>query len=38
VRSGAPLLGQHTRVVLLSLGYSDKEIKALEKAGAVACG
>ncbi len=37
VRSGAPLLGQHTRVVLLSLGYSDKEIKALEKAGAVAC-
>ena len=37
VRSAAPLLGQHTRVVLLSLGYSDKEIKALEKSGAVAC-
>jgi crotonobetainyl-CoA:carnitine CoA-transferase CaiB-like acyl-CoA transferase len=37
VRSAAPLLGQHTRVVLMSLGYSDKEIKALEKSGAVAC-
>ena len=37
VRSAAPLLGQHTRVVLLSLGYSDKDIKALEKSGAVAC-
>jgi crotonobetainyl-CoA:carnitine CoA-transferase CaiB-like acyl-CoA transferase len=37
VRSAAPLLGQHTRVVLLSLGYSDKEIKALETSGAVAC-
>ena len=38
VRSAAPLLGQHTRVVLMSLGYSDQEIKALEKSGAVACG
>jgi crotonobetainyl-CoA:carnitine CoA-transferase CaiB-like acyl-CoA transferase len=37
VRSAAPLLGQHTRAVLLSLGYSDKEIKALEKSGAVVC-
>jgi crotonobetainyl-CoA:carnitine CoA-transferase CaiB-like acyl-CoA transferase len=37
VRSAAPLLGQHTRAVLLSLGYSDKEIKALEKRGAVVC-
>jgi len=37
VRSAAPLLGQHTRVVLMSLGYSDQEIKALEKSGAVAC-
>ena len=37
VRSAAPLLGQHTRVVLMSLGYSEKEIKALEKSGAVVC-
>ena len=37
VRSAAPLLGQHTRAVLLSLGYSDAEIKALEKGGAVLC-
>jgi crotonobetainyl-CoA:carnitine CoA-transferase CaiB-like acyl-CoA transferase len=37
VRSAAPLLGQHTRVVLMSLGYSDPQIKALEKSGAVAC-
>ena len=37
VRSAAPLLGQHTRVVLMSLGYSDQEIEALEKTGAVAC-
>jgi crotonobetainyl-CoA:carnitine CoA-transferase CaiB-like acyl-CoA transferase len=37
VRSAAPLLGQHTRAVLLSLGYSDKEIRALEKSGAVVC-
>jgi crotonobetainyl-CoA:carnitine CoA-transferase CaiB-like acyl-CoA transferase len=37
VRSAAPLLGQHTRIILMSLGYSDKEIKALEKSGAVAC-
>jgi crotonobetainyl-CoA:carnitine CoA-transferase CaiB-like acyl-CoA transferase len=37
VRTAAPLLGQHTRVVLMSLGYSDKEIKSLEKNGAVVC-
>jgi crotonobetainyl-CoA:carnitine CoA-transferase CaiB-like acyl-CoA transferase len=37
VRSAAPLLGQHTRVVLMSLGYSDPQIKALERSGAVAC-
>jgi len=37
VRSAAPLLGQHTRAVLMSLGYSDQEIKALEKNGAVVC-
>ncbi len=37
VRSPAPLLGQHTRGVLMSLGYSEAEIKALVKSGAVAC-
>jgi crotonobetainyl-CoA:carnitine CoA-transferase CaiB-like acyl-CoA transferase len=38
VRRAAPLLGQHTREVLGSLGYSEREIQALERAGAVACG
>jgi len=38
VRRAAPLLGQHTREVLGSLGYSEPEIQALERAGAVACG
>lgn len=38
VRSAAPLLGQHTRAVLRSLDYSDAQIDALERAGAVACG
>jgi crotonobetainyl-CoA:carnitine CoA-transferase CaiB-like acyl-CoA transferase len=37
VRRAAPLLGQHTREVLGSLGYSELEIQALERAGAVAC-
>jgi crotonobetainyl-CoA:carnitine CoA-transferase CaiB-like acyl-CoA transferase len=37
VRSAAPLLGQHTRAILMSLGYSPAEIKALEKSGAVLC-
>ena len=37
VRRAAPLLGQHTREVLASLGYSAPEIQALEHAGAVAC-
>jgi len=31
-----PALGEHTREVLAGLGYSDEEIAALEKAGAVA--
>ena len=37
VRSAAPVLGQHTRAILMSLGYSPAEIKALEKSGAVVC-
>jgi len=37
VRSAAPLLGQHTRAVLLALGYSGEDIKALEESGAVVC-
>jgi crotonobetainyl-CoA:carnitine CoA-transferase CaiB-like acyl-CoA transferase len=38
VRSGAPSLGQHTREVLVSLGYGEEEIRALKASGAVACG
>jgi crotonobetainyl-CoA:carnitine CoA-transferase CaiB-like acyl-CoA transferase len=37
VRSAAPLLGQHTREVLRSLGYSDAQVDALVHEGAVAC-
>ena len=35
VRCAAPLLGQHTREVLASLGYSGTEIEALDREGAV---
>jgi len=35
VRRAAPLLGQHTREVLESLGYSGGEIEALDREGAV---
>jgi crotonobetainyl-CoA:carnitine CoA-transferase CaiB-like acyl-CoA transferase len=31
-----PVLGEHTREVLASLGYSDDEVDSLEDAGAVA--
>jgi crotonobetainyl-CoA:carnitine CoA-transferase CaiB-like acyl-CoA transferase len=37
-RRPAPLFGQHTREVLAEAGYSDAEIAALAKAGAVICG
>jgi crotonobetainyl-CoA:carnitine CoA-transferase CaiB-like acyl-CoA transferase len=36
VTRAAPLLGQHTREILASLGYSAAEIGALEQEGAVA--
>lgn len=36
VRRGAPLLGEHTREVLQSLGYSAAEIERLVHSGAVA--
>ena len=32
----APSMGEHTRTVLLELGYSDAEIDALYKSGAAA--
>jgi crotonobetainyl-CoA:carnitine CoA-transferase CaiB-like acyl-CoA transferase len=36
VRAPGPSLGEHTREVLASLGYSDEDVAALEEAGAVA--
>ena len=36
VRRGAPIMGEHTREVLQSIGYSDAEIERLLRAGAVA--
>jgi crotonobetainyl-CoA:carnitine CoA-transferase CaiB-like acyl-CoA transferase len=38
VTRAAPLLGQHTREILASLGYSDAEIERLRGEGAVHCG
>jgi crotonobetainyl-CoA:carnitine CoA-transferase CaiB-like acyl-CoA transferase len=35
-RAPGPVLGEHTREVLASLGYDDARIEALEEAGAVA--
>jgi formyl-CoA transferase len=35
VRSGVPADGEHTRVVLKELGYSDDEIATLHTSGAV---
>ena len=36
IRRPAPLLGEHTREVLVELGYDDGDIAALVKQGAVA--
>jgi crotonobetainyl-CoA:carnitine CoA-transferase CaiB-like acyl-CoA transferase len=36
VRHGAPVLGEHTREILLEAGYSADEINSLLDAGAVA--
>ena len=36
VQGPGPVLGEHTREVLESLGYPDDEVEALEAAGAVA--
>lgn len=33
-RSGAPFVGEHTRAVLLEVGYSDREVDALLAVGA----
>jgi crotonobetainyl-CoA:carnitine CoA-transferase CaiB-like acyl-CoA transferase len=35
VKEPAPALGQHTKEILKSLGYSDEEIKDLEEAGVI---
>jgi crotonobetainyl-CoA:carnitine CoA-transferase CaiB-like acyl-CoA transferase len=37
VTRAAPLLGQHTREVLATLGYAPDEIDRLAASGAVAC-
>ena len=37
VNSAAPLLGQHTREVLMEIGYSEQETKDLLNAGAASC-
>lgn len=36
VRSGAPLLGQHTREVLIEAGYSDDDVEGLMRRGVAA--
>ena len=38
IRRAAPLLGQHTREVLLEIGYNDDDIGAMAKAGAAKLG
>lgn len=35
IREAAPVLGQHTKNVLLGLGYSDQDIARFKKAGAI---
>lgn len=35
IREAAPVLGQHTRDVLLGLGYGDQDIARFKKAGAI---
>jgi crotonobetainyl-CoA:carnitine CoA-transferase CaiB-like acyl-CoA transferase len=37
VARAAPLLGEHSREVLAQLGYSDAQVEALQRAGAVLC-
>lgn len=37
IRFPAPRFGEHTREVLLALGYAQEELGALEAAGAIAC-
>jgi crotonobetainyl-CoA:carnitine CoA-transferase CaiB-like acyl-CoA transferase len=38
VSKGAPVYGEHTRAILSRVGFSDDEIDALEREGAVFCG
>jgi crotonobetainyl-CoA:carnitine CoA-transferase CaiB-like acyl-CoA transferase len=37
VTRASPLLGQHTREILASLGYDDAAVDRLAASGAVAC-
>ncbi len=37
IRRGAPVLGQHTREVLLDHGYSENGIEELQNAGVILC-
>ena len=38
IRRGPPLLGEHTREILIEFGYSDSEIEALAAAGDIILG
>jgi crotonobetainyl-CoA:carnitine CoA-transferase CaiB-like acyl-CoA transferase len=38
VERAAPLLGQHTREILVELGYSAAQVEQLAAEGAIACG
>jgi len=37
IERAAPLLGQHTREILLGLGYTSADVERLEAQGAVLC-
>ena len=37
LRRGAPVLGEHTRGVLIEIGYDAREIDGMMRSGAVRC-
>jgi crotonobetainyl-CoA:carnitine CoA-transferase CaiB-like acyl-CoA transferase len=38
IERGAPLLGEHTREVLLAHGYTEAAVEELRNAGVIICG